>query len=376
MVARYKFLNDCKFNIFSLAAFLFFLAYLRMYLVGNTFDGYFLYAISIFSAAYGFFYLGFKWDLTMFSLIVLILITGLLNAFFIGNTTVTKLLYTVLGFGIAVTLKNKSVSRATFLFSYYVFFVLIAYRMFTLGIQHVFALSSENFVSVVLMMPLFLFYSQFDSKYERVPIIPAVLYAIICLLAAGRTGIGVSILLVMGIAAYNFFYVGDKSKLSKSLMFISLAVLVFVMAFYVLENMDSLSNRFSFLEHFRRSGFSNKARSIIWRNYFTEATQNLKSLLFGVDYSNNMILAKYNGNTHNSFLSIHEYNGIVMFVAFIVLSIKTLINEFKEKHYMFALAFFLFIFRSFFDSVFWNNYGTVFFLWFVLTPYIFKKEKC
>lgn len=374
MVREYNFFKDIRLNILSILTILFFFAYLRMYFVGNGIDGYFFYAISVLMAVIGFFNIGMKWKLSVLLFIIVIFITGILNVFFVGNNTISKLMYSLICVGIVAVLGKNDISRATFLFSYYMFYLLIGYKMFFKGVQHIFAYSSENYVSVILMMPLFLFYSKFESKDEKVPIIHAILYAIICILAGGRTGIMIGILLVLGIAIYNYYFIGKKNKVNKFFVFMIGSIALIVIVFSILENMTVIANRFTFLEHFQRSGFSSKSRLAIWSEYYLGAIHNLKSFLLGWDCKNGLLIRAYNGNPHNSFLNIHMYNGVILLIILFVMSIRTIILKMKRKQYMFCISFFLFIVRSFFDSVFWNNYGTVFFMFFILTPYLFDKD--
>ena len=81
----------------------------------------------------------------------------------------------------------------------------------------------------------------------------------------------------------------------------------------------------------------------------------------------------YDNNTHNSFISIHANNGIVMLLFCVGLLIQAVNYSIKKHYYIYLACILTFCVRGFFDNVFWGTWGTVTFTFLLFVP-LLKKE--
>lgn len=196
----------------------------------------------------------------------------------------------------------------------------------------IFASSSRNIVSAYLNL-LLISYVISCYRFNVTPSIFLPLFNIfICFFLYGRTGIVLSILLLLTIFI-KFFY-------SKINLFICIFFAIFVFLGYSIVE-------FYFLE---KTGFVQGAiseRSIVFNEY-VGSLNDYKNIIFGSNiYNCCSYLASLNFNLHNSFLFAHSRFGLVG-ILFVV---GLFVLIFKSKNILYITLFLLICFRYFYDQL-------------------------
>lgn len=260
-----------------------------------------------------------------------------------GNARITNILWIFTYAGIALILWIYPVS-SKFLFNIFyviaIFFLLCA--LLGRNPQQIFSHSSGNNISTAMMYFMLIAYREVKSRL--LPLIPAVIFAIISFWGNGRAGILTSILFLSLVFLYNFFSI--KSGKLWTLFF---TVCIIITSMYVIKYFlkDAVIQYQYKIQHYGLKS----VRTEIWSEYLKGIFASWGNFLFGLSTNSELYhkLSYYNGNTHNAFLMLHSKFGILGFIFFIYKIIKAIIKTLKKHDYIFLIIIFSVIFRSFFD---------------------------
>ena len=149
-------------------------------------------------------------DIVLFA--CLCMVTGLLNFVLIGNITLKKLLECAfLNTATAAMLIEMKFNRKWLLYSVYIYCVHFALKFVTTGLDvRVLPRYSNNFISLIIIMPTVIYYAVSEAYGDKISYIPAFFVWVICLLAKGRSGIGAATILF----ALLFVYVETRRESS------------------------------------------------------------------------------------------------------------------------------------------------------------------
>lgn len=290
-----------------------------------------------------------KYNASVFVFAVIYFITSIFNIIIVGNTSFGAILYTILSICIAVFLKYGRFSTRVISIYFLTVGIIVLLLMVRNGIGNAFFTSlSNNYISVIFLVPVLLYYLKSDERGEPVRLVPAVVFLLLCCFAQGRGGIIVSAFLLMGILIVAGF---KKNKIRGwDILMAIAAALVFLTA--VILFWDKIMLLFA---RFQKYGTYGTGRSSIWGEYYEHAMMSVKSLLGGVKFDELTYMIRYKNNLHNSFLMIHAHNGSVMLLyVLLVLGYKMLIMI-KNKKWLSLVCLIALCLRGMTDKVFWGN---------------------
>ena len=303
------------------------------------------------------------------------IITGFLNIWLIQNSTLLNMIECILFSTIvACLLIEKGIDRRWIEWVIYVYAFVFVARIIQFGMFVRITRFSNNQVSVAMLIPVVIYYAISDIYHEKPNIIPAVVTWILALLSRGRSGIIVCTFLFVAVFL-NYSKHTDQAGLQSKFKVITKLLINVTLIFGGSYLLYILFSRYGdlILGKFFERGVDNTAREIIWKEYIKYACNDIKFFLLGVPKRILLIGQLYDNNTHNSFISIHANNGIVMFLLCGVLLIRAVNYSIKKHYYIYLACILTFCLRGFFDNVFWGTWGTVTFTFLLFVP-LLKKE--
>lgn len=313
---------------------------------------------------------------TILAFITVCLITGFFNHFIIRNVSLSNIiecsLYNTI---IACLIIEKRIDRKWFEATIYLYVLIFAYRIIQYGMFVRITRFSNNQVSVTLLLPAIMYYVMSDIRKEQIKILPAIATWVIALLSRGRSGIVTfTALFVVVFLSYNKdSLVGSESK-GKTAFKVLGRLLLIIAEIFLIYYFYSQYSDLVFAKFIER-GTDNSARLIIWGEYLEEMSRNIKYLILGTPKSGLLIGKMFANNTHNSFISIHADNGIIMLLFVLGLLFKAGKYAIKNKYFLYFSCIIIFCFRSFFDNVFWGTWGTTIFIYLLFLPLLEDKWK-
>ena len=302
--------------------------------------------------------------------VALCVVTGVMNFLIIKNSSLINVIEcSIFNTVIAGMLIEMKINTRWLKYACYAFSVIFLYRIARMGLFVRITRFSNNQVSVALLIPVVIYYTITDIRDEQVSIIPATLAMLLSLVSRGRSGIIASLILFVAVFLKYFNIVSlakEKSQRKKfrRALFGLIVSIVLVTSAYILitRYADQIFSKFY------SRGLDNTSRQVIWKEYIDYATNSIKYFFLGVPKQNLMIGQYFGGNTHNSFISIHANNGIVMFIFCVALILKAIRYAIKHKYYIYLTCIVVFCLRSFFDNMFWGTWGTTAFVVLLFIP--------
>ena len=315
---------------------------------------------------------GFKHKLFLLATFLLMcwLICVLLQNGYI-NYPIDNMLYTILYLGLSVLILRN-------LYNHYIALALYGITIASIikklaqdtSINAILFANSRNYISVLLLFTLLLYYISCHDKNRHLLVTPAILYFIVSIIATGRGGIFSSGFLAIGICVYKAFSL--ENKYAKRLLWLVIIILTLIsvaLASSVSDNTIGgfLGNYFNVL---RVKGITDVTRQKIWTSYVKNNHCDLLTFLVGSDTH----LVRRDGNLHNSFLQAYAAFGFVGFAAIIILVLKALIQGLKNKDWLWIILYVGLILRAFTDRLFFQGYCEIFLYYFILY-WDYKRKK-
>lgn len=303
-------------------------------------------------------------------------ILGACNILFVGNLTWLRVVILFVSFLFAVIFLDDDVDERTFLIAVYLNAAVVAFRLFLYGRQNpVYVDSSNNYISVHLLMPAVLYYSMLEMRGKKIPIFPAVVIWILSLLAGGRGGLLAATILLGGIILYRF-YQDEVTRRERAILGIILFVIMVPVVLIVLQFFVSKFSGLYVVTRFLDKGMDGGGRLACWTEYIEKSSLSLSRFLFGTDLTKVDWAVHYNGNLHNSYLFVHAYLGIFGFLFVIVMLIRAVVLGIRCRKWIYVTSLITIMFRSLTDHVFGVNRLSVVILALIFIPDILRiREK-
>lgn len=304
----------------------------------------------------------------------LYLLTGLFNHTVVGNTTLTSLAYDFMVFGLIAIMFHSPYSYlqgiiATALLIFY--FVLEFLRGNTAAALLV---SSQNYVSVCLVMAMSVYYIGIDNSEKPLRIfdlLPVTLCLLLSVWATGRGGIVSSLFMLVGIA---FVYLGRiMKKRGLGLKLLVYAAIALVLVYWVGGALN-ITDEVMSLGKLGTKGTDMSERMAIWSDYYNTALKSSKNFLFGAPFAETELVSYFEGNTHNSFLYLHATNGLLMFLVFTFMLIRSIIFFIRRKKFVLLVVILTMFLRGFTDKFIFGQYGMPIMMYLVMYPYIYRDD--
>ncbi len=241
--------------------------------------------------------------------------------------------------------------------------VIICYSISGMSAGELFHNTSRNGVnSFIILYTVFVYLIYINEK--QVPYIYALLSLVISIWSEGRSGIIVSLMMVVFIFIYNMgVHKGKKIRTVFFIAVISVVGYLFVAKYY----RDNLYNISRVL---KGHGLST-SRTQIWAEYIGILFENPWNILFGNRNirSESVIIKSYAGNLHNSFFMIHSRYGLLPF-CFVIWRLCVFVKKcLANRNYMLLILFVVIFTRSMFDWVAFPGVYDIMFYYFILYSY-------
>ena len=286
-------------------------------------------------------------------------ISGILNFIFIGNSTYTNLLYTLMSVFIALLFCTPCVSPRSLLYAMYFHAVMVAYCFARYGLHvNIYLRSSNNYVSCNLLLPVTVYYSLLEWRGERIPKLPALIVFILSVLAMGRGGVFSSGILLAGVLFRSF---KDFRPIHRAFLVTGMVIGTVVMI--------RMSSSLEIASRFNRNGMSDNGRFPIWMEYLHSVFKNDIYFWLGAKFKGLPLVTYHENNLHNSFLNIHAFNGALMLILLFCLSLYTVYYAIRRKRLIFLTCMASLFFRGLTDRLLWGATGTPFMLFFLMMPH-------
>ena len=241
------------------------------------------------------------------------------------------------------------------------FYVVFLYTVIMIALAdpaelyRIFAASSRNYISVLLIACLFPYYLACERDRAEVSIFPALLSFPVSIYVQSRGGMLASGILV----AFSFiweFYLGIgkgafKSK-KKLLRFLMAAVLLLGIAFFTFSHSSDSAYSVDYLSRFYQPEEYPITRSDMWKEYITVTGSSIKHVLLGPPLTACPLILKEAYNIHNSYFMTHSYMGLAGFLAVLAGGMGYLVLCIKKNRFHLLFLSISFLFRAMTDYLF------------------------
>ena len=299
----------------------------------------------------------------------------IVNTFALGNESVVRSMIMVASFFVAALMLDEEVDERTYLAAIYLNAAVALAHLLLFGRKAaVYAGSSNNYVSIHLLIPAVLYYSLLDVRGKKIPIIPAGVIWVTSLLAGGRGGLIASTLLLAGVLLRRYLQ-DDASRRERVLLgFVLILILIPVIYVVIRIAMEKLSDLYV-IDRFMAKGMDGGGRIACWTEYLEYMGKSAKNMFLGVNLDDLRWVRHYNGNLHNSFLFIHAYMGMAGFVTFMILLIRATVWSIRNKKGIYLCCIMTLCFRGLTDHMFGGNRMSAIVIAMVLIPDFLRMQE-
>lgn len=296
-----------------------------------------------------------------YMIIALSLLGGMLNYIFVGNITIKILIQDCFMWAMSFPLLERKYSKKVIWGIMIFLFIGFFYHMIR-GTNPNLIMNgvSRNYISVVVILILLLYYSQIEFSNSNISIIPAISGFCISIYGESRSGIIALAFLMMGVLYYKY----RKFIKSKMLAYTGITVMLSVLIYYRNQIFYIFTNVFTM---FTQNGLRS-IRIVMWKAYFKIIKSSIFYLIFGAPLNTNtyeFYNSRYGMNLHNSFLALHEYYGLVPFVLILICIIKAISYYKDEKMYLQVILLMSLLIRSSTDNILFSTHNIPLFGFFV-----------
>lgn len=301
-------------------------------------------------------------------IIFVLFLFGLISSFYNNNYRFQDyfLILQYIGIGLLLIRYKLNYKIISYFFFLYVFFFI--YHMVTgTHPDNIFSVSRNN-ISVFMILQVVLLYISMYQNNLPIKLYPSIILVILCIWAIGRSGILVSIILLLGILLYLQIY--NKKNVFKNILLIILLLslfYIFINYFYGFIN--------GAVERTSRLGMKDTSRLAINEEYLRVALLSFENFFFGFYLYDNFIFSLFGYNLHNSYARLHSFFGIVGVLIFFVLIVKTFYKYIKIKNYLFLLLFTILLIRMTTDIAAFHGPFDPLIYFFTMSSFIVSKLK-
>lgn len=293
------------------------------------------------------------------------------------NCSVVELLYTIgyLGISLLLIVDAKSFKKVGLILTLLTEGIILAKIASGVYFTNIILENSQNYVSVLILFFLLLYYSACRSDDQDFYLFPSYVFLFCSILMRGRGGIVVSAFQCVGITLFKINRVDKKYRVFFKI--IIALIIVFLVAYLFVSGIDLTDNKYYdlYFSRFNERGTVDLARIKIWKSFFNNNQSSVLSFLFGSDTT----LIRRDGNLHNSFLMCYAYYGLVPAVVIVMLVFSSIVKGVRQKEYYMVFLFLTLLLRSLTDQVFFQGYCEIFLFYYIVYFHTIKiikrKEK-
>lgn len=302
--------------------------------------------------------------LALYCVIFLCFIGGIINYMINGNITIKILIQEIPFWGIAIMLAFGKYNRIYAKILFYIVIAIVSYYFFLkIDPNLVLESSSKNYLSVVIILTLTLYYSSIEDEF-RLPVLPAILGFVFSLWGESRSGIFSLTILLIGVLLIRY-----KSLLiSKKIKFIFSTVLIISLIPIWILGKEFIKSIFGiFLERGLTS-----VRFDMWNNYLTLTGEKVLFILLGTPLKDEYKYfdSRYGLNLHNTFFTLHEYFGLLAFLCVLMLILYAIYYYVKKNMKIKFLLLSVLCVRGLTDSIFFATHNMPVLVYLLILPII------
>ena len=288
-----------------------------------------------------------------------------------GNISILKYFYMSFGICLALIFLSDTVNNNIFLYFTIGNAILIG-LLFGIkeGNAQIFPESSNNYVSIYLMMTSCLYYIRADLFEKKYSLLPSIVVFVLSIIAGGRGGFIASTILFVPVLFYKIL--SKRNRVEKILLIMLLVIAMCIVIYPLLLRFIENNTDIELIQRFSAKAMTSNYRIYCWREYLQSCMGNWLYFMFGSDLSRLYWVGILEGNLHNSFLFVHAYAGIIGVLFIIIANVRAIKFSIRNKKWIYLFSLFAFEFRSFTDHVFGANRLTPFFYAILLAPDIIQ----
>lgn len=312
-----------------------------------------------------------KWPLL---LLVFFTLSALANMILVGNSTLVGIGFVFIYIGVYELLAEEGLDDRYILIAIYVNCAIISLNIVRHGLGNaVMGELSNNFVSVLLLIPTIVYYTRLEKERKRIPVLPALAVTVSSFLAVGRSGIITSAMLLLFILWY--ITISDKNwkNAYNQTLFRIVIVIAGIAVVFVLISFIGRLQSLPIFQKFTRYGMYGTGRAGMWEEYLETMRPSLKSVVFGVNYKYLPLMVRYKNNLHNSFFNLHADYGLFVLLFVIYLFLLNCRECLKKKQWIYLSMMIVFFVRAFTDRIFGGGSSATPVLFFILL-YIHEQD--
>ena len=268
------------------------------------------------------------------------------------------------------------------------FYVVFTYTVVMIALAdpaelyRIFAASSRNYISVLLIACLFPYYLACEREHTEVSIFPALLSLSVSIYVQTRGGMIASGILVFLTFTWEI-YAGIAERAfqnrTKLIRFLTSALFLFGIVFFAFSK-PPVNAGFSenYLSRFHEPAEYPISRSDMWKEYITVTLSSLKNIILGPPLTTCPLIKAEAYNSHNSYFMTHSYMGIAGFLAVLAGGIGYLVLCIRRKQYDLLFLSIAFLFRAATDYLFPMLFCDCVILFMIMDAYmayVYEKRK-
>lgn len=300
---------------------------------------------------------------------IIMMVSAFFSSLFNQNISSGNFIATIFYMGMAFILLEFGVDQKL---STMFFYGLSAYFFLQIASgnppDHILSFVSRNYISVLMITSVILVYISNEDEKEEIKVLPATITFIISYWALGRGGIISAGILLLGVLYIRF------SRLFKKINKIKAILGIFVIGAGVIYAAITVEIQIitKYFTAFSGRGLDTP-RFAMYNEYLEAASKSIFDFLLGPRINEIRAIARHDGNSHNSFIQLHAYFGIIFLIVVLILIINSMLFFLKQHHYIFALLFFVLLTRAFTDRLFFSGYAEPLLYYFIFYPLIYSR---
>ena len=295
-----------------------------------------------------------------------------MSGMLIGNLSLNDLIKCFFLFGIIVSLYAFPIKYYQ---GFVFFYVVVAYFVnlfFTGALAKEILISSGNYVSVVLILSACIYYMGLHNSgkvFGVIDIVPSIICFMMSIWARGRGGIiSTAFLLVLVVFV---LIKQNRGKDTMSYKVFKYAV-VFVILYLLWKSVD-LIEEILILDKFENQGLDTP-RPFMWAAYLSKMMESPIYILMGAPLDEISVIHSFANNTHNSFLQLHAFNGILMFVVFFYCLYRAIVYYIRNDMLALLVITLTIVMRGMTDKFIFGQYGMPIMLFLAFYPFAYVKR--
>ena len=273
-------------------------------------------------------------------------------------------------------------AAVSFFYAVFIYTVIMIALANPAELYRIFAASSRNYISVLLIACLFPYYLACKKDHAEVSVFPALLSLPVSIYVQSRGGMVASAILVSLTFTRGLYLKIAKREFqnrTKRIRFLISALFLSGVILFAFSKPPASASFFeNYLSRFHEPVEYPISRSDMWKEYITVTVASLKNIILGPPLTTCPLIKAEAYNSHNSYFMTHSYMGIVGFLAVMAGGIRYSVLCIKKKQYDLLFLSIAFLFRATTDYLFPMLFCDCVILFMIMDAYmayVYEKRK-